>query len=45
MSGPDHVGDEAPHLSDNYLYRVQLYMQGKLVTIPEEALELLDSGD
>ncbi|MFC2063079.1 hypothetical protein ACFLS8_03965 [Chloroflexota bacterium] len=44
-SGLSHVGDEAPHLSDNYFYRVQLYRQSKLVTIPEEALELLESND
>ena len=45
MGEPNHVGDEAPHLSDDYFYRVQLYVQGKLVTIPEEALELFDSDD
>ena len=44
-SEPYRVGDEVPHLSDNYFYRVQLYMQNKLITVPEEALELLDSED
>ena len=39
------VGVEVPHLSDNYLYRVHLYMRNKLVTVPEEALEPLDSED
>ena len=44
-SEPYRVEDEVPHPSDDYFYRVQLYMQNKLVTVPEEALELLDSED
>ncbi len=44
-SEPYPVGAEVPHLSDNYFYRVQLYTQNKLVTVPEEALEPLDSED
>ena len=44
-SEPYRVGAEVPHLSDNYFYRGQLYTQNKLVTVPEEVLEPLDSED
>ena len=44
-SEPYHLEGEGPHPSDDYLYRVQLHMQNKLVAVPEEALELLDSED
>ena len=44
-SKPYPAEAKTPQLSDNYLYRVHLYLQDKLVTVPEEALELLDSED
>ncbi len=33
------AGIAVPQLSDNYIYRVHLDKQNKLVTVPEEALE------
>ena len=42
---PYPEGTEASHISDNYIYRVYLDGQDKLVTIPEEALEPLESED
>ena len=38
-SEPYRVGTETPHILNNYLYRVQLDEQDKLVTVPEDALE------
>lgn len=42
---PNSAGVEALQLTDNYLYRVHLYLQDKLVTVPEEALEPSESED
>ncbi|MBA7616313.1 hypothetical protein ES703_23609 [subsurface metagenome] len=44
-SEPYRLGTEVPHISNNYIYRVHLDRQNKLVTIPEEALEPLESED
>lgn len=38
-------GTEVPHILNNYIYRVHLDRQNKLVTVPEEALEPLESED
>ena len=45
-SEPNRVGTEAPHMLNNYLYRVQLDEQDKLVAVPEDALEkMLENND
>jgi hypothetical protein len=44
-SEPYRTGTEAPHILNNYLYRVHLDIQDKLVTIPEDALETLETDD
>lgn len=44
-SQDNRAGAEASHLSDNYLYRVHLDKQNKLVTVSEEALEPLGDED
>jgi len=44
-SEPYRVGTEVPHVLNNYIYRVHLDRQNKLVTVPEEALEPLESED
>jgi len=44
-SEPYRVGTEVPHILNNYIYRVHLDRQNKLVTVPEEALEPLESED
>ena len=44
-SEPYREGTEVPHILNNYIYRVHLDRQNKLVTVPEEALEPLESED
>ena len=44
-SEPYREGTEVPHILNNYIYRVYLDRQDKLVIIPEEALEPLESED
>ena len=44
-SEPGSAGASASNLSDNYFYRVQLFLQNKLITVPEEALEPSDADD
>ena len=44
-SEPYQVGVETPHLSDNYMYRLNLDIQNKLVTVSEDALEPLEFED
>ena len=42
---PGRAVGGTPPQTDEYFYRVQLYLQNKLVTVPEEALELSDPDD
>ena len=44
-SEPYRENTKIPHPSDNYIYRVQIEKLNKLVTVSEEALEVLESED